>query len=372
MIFITALSTLLIGVYVLLILRFRAAIRAASMSQEKKSTDKPFISILIPFKDEQYTLPLLLNDLASQDYPAALMELILVDDSSTDDSHRIASEIVSDFPIKARLLRNEGSGGKKRALALGVEASQHDLILQIDADCRCGPKCLSSMISVLDVNTMLVAGPVKMVSTGSMWSNFASLEFLSLQAISVASAHLGYPIMASGANLMFRKEVWGSQNIHTDRVSGDDTFLVQHARKLGGIRYTTDPDALVSTKAAGSLRELINQRSRWGGKSFSYPFFEAKMLAFYIAFFNLFLLLLLIFSLLYVECLLVLTIMLILKSVVDYPFLRLFAKKTKQEELLTGFLRATLLYPVYINLTGFKILFGSTEWKGSKLKPLTD
>lgn len=332
----------------------------------------PYLSLIVPFRNEEQHLPQLFADIELLNYPLEKLEVLLVDDHSDDKSVVMAQEWAGKARLRVKVLHLTIAEGKKAALQLGVANASHSIIVQTDADCRVGVNWLASMVSCLLEETVLVGGPVQMIQKNGFWSGFAALEYMSLQAVSAAFILKGQPIMASGANLLFRKEIWTKEAVQSERLSGDDTFLVQAAAKNGRVGFALHQAAQVSTHGVTSLRELINQRARWGGKSFAYPSLKARLLSFMIAIYNMHFLVLTALSFSEPWLVLLLLLSLSIKAAVDYPFLKLYARITDQNKLMAHFWIAIPLYPLYIALTGIVILFGKTEWKSRQFRPAVD
>lgn len=102
----------------------------------------PAMSIVIPARDEQHTLPLLLSDL--QDVRPAGSEVIVVDDASSDETGAVAER----FPF-VTVVRSEepppGWFGKPWACQLGADQSSTPLLCFLDADVRLGDGALELM-----------------------------------------------------------------------------------------------------------------------------------------------------------------------------------------------------------------------------------
>lgn len=90
------------------------------------------VSVIIPARNEESNLPLILRDLREQTCPVG--EIIVVDDMSEDSTAQIASA------HGARLIRldakPEGWTGKSWACRNGADASEGELLLFLDADVR--------------------------------------------------------------------------------------------------------------------------------------------------------------------------------------------------------------------------------------------
>ena len=100
------------------------------------------VSVIIPARNEALTLPYLLDDLKQQ--KAQPLEVICVDDDSTDDTGKIASSYgvcVIKAPPKP-----DGWLGKPWACEVGSQAARGKHLLFLDADVRLAPDALASLM----------------------------------------------------------------------------------------------------------------------------------------------------------------------------------------------------------------------------------
>lgn len=86
-------------------------------------------------------LPQLTNDI----------ELLIIDDSSTDRSSKILQDFESQY-LQIRLIRNEQNRGLGYCLAIGTEKAKGRYIIRMDADDICLPDRFSKQISFLEQN----------------------------------------------------------------------------------------------------------------------------------------------------------------------------------------------------------------------------
>ena len=93
----------------------------------KNNDSVPFISVVIPNRNGDATLPACLGAATSTDYPS--YEVIVVDDASTDRSQ----EVIDGFPV--RLVRLETQKGASAARNAGASAAKGVVIFFTDADC---------------------------------------------------------------------------------------------------------------------------------------------------------------------------------------------------------------------------------------------
>lgn len=259
--------------------------------------DDRLLSVVIAFRNEQIAIPSLLKDLDAQRYGKENVEIILVNDHSTDESVTLIGK--ANYPNLTLLQLPEGKTGKKAALDWGIKNAKGHIITVTDMDCHLSAKWLITINDCFHSDKIkIVVGPVRIDPSGSLFSKMQSLEFSSLVGTSGATLALGQPTMCNGANLSFLKsaymEVYGYEGNETIP-SGDDEFLMRKiaARWKDSVRFLYDPNAVVSTAAQTSWSEFFNQRLRWASKwkynsSFVTQLTAIAVLVFHMCFLSLF------------------------------------------------------------------------------------
>lgn len=243
------------------------------------------VSLIIPFRNEIKHLSSVMEDLERQCWPTERMEVIWVNDHSEDGSEEWVKAYIKGHPRFHCLDLEEGIRGKKQALAAGIHQARGEWIIQTDADCRLGPRFIAShMAAKIRTDADLIAGPVTTrEKKRGMMEVLERLDLLSMTGVAAGSFALGRPLMCSGANLSYSRKLFMETRPYDpsgEVASGDDMFLMIGARKLGKrLAYTTANDAVVSTFPAGSLRNLIDQRIRWGAKAGRYGMPDIQGLA---------------------------------------------------------------------------------------------
>ena len=338
----------------------------------KAEGNAPFISVIIPARNEAKNIEDLLADLAKQTYPQ--FQVVVVDDHSEDNtSSSVVGAIVGD--PRFRLIKNEGAG-KKAALATGIKIASGPILVTTDADCRVSSEWLSALTSSFDNEKVkMVFGPVRMEST-NLFSSLQSLEFASLIGSGMSMASWNYPIMCNGANLAFRKTAFDEVGGHDDNLhipSGDDEFLMRkiQARYPGGVRPAFHRQSVVSTSPNITLNEFLQQRIRWAGKWPHNTSLLSKALAVFIFCFQLSIVLL---------PLLVATgrvdiklgaILVLSKASIEFLFLKMVSNFLSLRWNWVAFAILQFVYPLYVVFVGLLSNFNSFDWKGRKLKSLT-
>ncbi|MGB0176104.1 MAG: glycosyltransferase [Owenweeksia sp.] len=333
----------------------------------------PGLTIVVPFRNEEESIGDLIMAVAQQEYPIDQIELLLVNDHSEDGGLEIIDKLSQSFPqLTIKLLSLRERSGKKAALYKGVTEARHSIILQTDADCNPDPYWVANAVQPFeDPAVMASLGVVKMTGRSLMQRLF-SLEFLSLQASGLALVQRGIPVMANGANLAYRREIWLKYHPRDKGwSSGDDVFFIQQLALKDPKAIHHNGACRVSTPSPQNLKAFIEQRVRWGSKTPAYPLRVAQYIAYLVVAENVMLVLCFLAGLLISPDFLAIYIALTgLKSLPEYLLVRSFAKISDQRSPIRLFPVAAILYPFYIVVSGAIILFGSRaqRWKGRPLQ----
>lgn len=114
-----------------------------NLEERRMLADAGEVSVIIPARNESLTLPHLLEDLKNQTVQP--LEVICVDDDSTDDTAKVAASWGA--RVVAAPPRPEGWLGKPWACETGARTSKGKHLLFLDADVRLAPEALSTLIS---------------------------------------------------------------------------------------------------------------------------------------------------------------------------------------------------------------------------------
>ncbi len=262
-----ALVLLVMAIAFAVVLNAWTAVFNRQESSDRVSGDMPRVTIIVPARNEERNVAAVLQDLYAQDHPRTLMEVILVDDASEDRTRTIASGMARSWP-ELRVLAATGTG-KKAAIAQGVSEATGDLIVLTDCDVRCGPTRVSSIVQHwMATGSQMIVLPVITQGDGLLGSLQAN-EQLALTGVAMGAAGEGTAVLAYGANLAFTRQAFLQVGGYTGDgyASGDDMFLLQRMQAQGfRITAHTASAASVTTAAAPTFRQALEQRMRWAGK----------------------------------------------------------------------------------------------------------
>jgi biofilm PGA synthesis N-glycosyltransferase PgaC len=366
---------LLLFIYIILILCLLKAITSTNNSIVESPSDMKTVNVIIPFRNEETSLILLLNSIKKQNYPKDLVKYIFVNDHSTDKGVEILNSYIEDnkdLPIKVHHLSKETTG-KKSALIMARSLVDSEIIMTTDADCILHPDWIKIAVKAFEEERLqLLCGGVKISDQHSYLDRFQSIELMSLVGSGAGAIALKHPIMSNGANIAFRRTVLDFldfSNLKVEIASGDDVFLMNSIFEKYGpqsIKFEFSPLFWVNTKAADSLNKLFQQRIRWASKAKFYPYYYQKLTGLIVFICNAIIPALLIISMFLWNFVFLLLPYWILKSNVDFLFLKKVADMSQQELNKIDYLKTAIVYPFFISFVAIYSQFGHFVWKERK------
>ena len=151
------------------------------------------LSVVLPARNEALNLPTLLQELATvlRSLPLAAVEIVVVDDGSTDGTGELA------LAAGARVVRHEEALGNGAAVKRGIRESRGEWILLLDADGQHPPAAIPAMVELAERYDMVVGS--RGGGGGSLHRNFANRVYNRLA--SYVSGHR-IPDLTSGFRLL--------------------------------------------------------------------------------------------------------------------------------------------------------------------------
>ncbi len=239
------------------------------------------ISVIIAARNEELTLPACLNSILKADSTNEILEIIVVDDNSTDNTAGVVREF-SQADSRIKLLSpadyaefSHIKSPKKRAVQAGFGHTSGDWIALTDADCIVSETWISAFTDAIRPDLNLIAGPVEFKHRNSWFYRWQHLEFAGLMLVSAGAIGHQKPATANGANLWVRKSAFLNVDAFSGVshiISGDDELLMHkiHRKFPGSVGYVFRKEATVLTDPPKNAVEFFNQRKRWASKGLKY------------------------------------------------------------------------------------------------------
>lgn len=376
---------IILFVYAILIIQLILGFNKVKSFKVTDLTPRTAFTIVVPFRNESKNLPTLLESIANLNYPYKMVEIILVDDFSNDNSERICIQWrMKHEHLDTTLLENLHLSGspKKDAIGRAMPIAKHNWVITTDADCIVNKNWLLTLDNYIQThNPEMIVGTVMYKAKNNWFHHFQQLDLMSLQGVTIGSFGIGKPFMCNGANFAYTKkffaEIGGFGGI-SDTASGDDVFLLQKAVNANPekVHYLKNRDSIVKTKPENDLFKLFMQRVRWAGKTTGYKSSYAKFLAVVVLLMNLSLVLGFVYGFTqggafpwcgfcgYLHWKVFLGAC-VIKYVVDYILLYQSNSYLRNGKFFVP-IASSIIYPLFSSLVGIYSLFGSFTWKGRR------
>jgi cellulose synthase/poly-beta-1,6-N-acetylglucosamine synthase-like glycosyltransferase len=234
----------------------------------KLDLEWPAVSILIPAHNEELVIDDTLAAMCALDYPADRLEIIVVNDGSSDATGRIVDEWSRRDPrvIPYTVPAGEGGRGKSRALNLGLGKARHPVIAVYDADNTPETSALRALVTQLVLHPELgaVLGKFRTINKrASLLTRFINIETLSYQNILQAGRWqlLGIATLP-GTNFVIRREVLDAVGgWDEDAITEDSELSIRTYMAGWKIKYI--PYAVTWEQEPETWRVWVRQRTRW-------------------------------------------------------------------------------------------------------------
>lgn len=260
----------------------------------KKRPYRPTVSVVVPAHNEGPIILKTLESLQASHYPYDKMEIIVVNDGSTDNTAKIVRnyiaglsryEVHSGFvrqprglgltrksyrsPVKhfRTILVNQKNGGKAEALNNGMRNyAVGRLIMCLDADSLVNSDMVKNSVAYFrDRKVVALASNVNIMEDGSVLSLVQRFEYLISYHMKKAQTVLNVEYIIGGIGSVFRRSILDKVDFYDTNTMTEDIDLtmkiIARGNKKQRVAYASD--ALAYTQAVPSFKSLIRQRFRW-------------------------------------------------------------------------------------------------------------
>lgn len=232
---------------------------------------RPSCSIVIPAFNEQGCIEATIDACFGADYPPDLLEVVAVDDGSTDDTweRMLAARARHPTLVCVRFSRNRG---KRAAMAEGIRRSRGEVCVFIDSDSVIEREGLGAIVADFrDERVGAVVGSAEILNKAdNLITKMQQVRyFVAFRVIKGSESVFGTVTCASGCFSAYRRSAllailakWETQRFLGRKATyGDDRALTNYI--LRDHRVTYQSRARSHTLAPDSLRAFLIQQLRW-------------------------------------------------------------------------------------------------------------
>lgn len=233
---------------------------------------EPPIAIVMPGFNEQDAIADSLRSLLALEYPREKLELIAVNDGSTDGTLAEMERVAEESRGRVRVIDFPENRGKRAAMAAGIRASEAEVIVFVDSDSVVEPEALRRLVQPLaDPRVGAVCGHANVLNVRETWLTRmqAVRYFVAFRVVKAAESVFNAVTCCSGCFSAYRREAilprmewWESQRfLGVESTFGDDRSLTNCVLRDWRIVY--EKNAVSHTIVPTTFRAFVTQQTRW-------------------------------------------------------------------------------------------------------------
>ncbi|MEU1402499.1 glycosyltransferase [Streptomyces sp. NPDC005728] len=219
------------------------------------------VSVIVPAYNEKECIANTLESLARSTHP---IEIIVVDDGSTDHTSEIARAAATELGMtNVRVIRQENAG-KPAALNNGVRNATYDIVVMMDGDTVFEPETVRHLVQPFaDPSVGAVAGNAKVGNRNTVIGAWQHIEYVMGFNLDRRMYDLlrCMPTIPGAIGAFRREAVLQVGGMSEDTLAEDTDITI--ALHRAGRRVVYQEHARAWTEAPGSLKQLWSQRYRW-------------------------------------------------------------------------------------------------------------
>ncbi len=233
---------------------------------------EPTVGIVVPMYNEGQSIYRTICSLADLDYPKEKLQIVVVDDCSTDDSYDWATRAASKFD-NVRVMRNPVNMGKRRGINRAVRETETEIIVSVDSDVVVDRDVIRKLVArFVSPEIAAVGGRVNILNANENWlTKMQAIKyFFGYEYLKNLENSFNSVMCLSGCLTAYRRHVLVElEPILEDRQLlgipikyGEDRFLTRQIVKAG-YQTTMTLEANSYTIAPPRLSQYFSQQLRW-------------------------------------------------------------------------------------------------------------
>jgi hyaluronan synthase len=235
---------------------------------------RPPVAIVVPAFNEGAAVQRTIDALMALDYPQELLEIVVVNDGSTDDTWEHMTRAAGHYASgRVRCIDLGSNQGKRAAMAAGIRATTAEILVFVDSDSVPAPDGVRRLVQgFADPRVGAISGlsHVRNATTNALTRMQAARYYVSFQLLKAAESAVGAVACCSGCFAAYRRvavvdllDRWEHQRfLGTECTYGDDRALTNRVIRAGW-RSIYDRRAEAWTDAPSDYKVFFRQQLRW-------------------------------------------------------------------------------------------------------------
>lgn len=233
---------------------------------------EPMVSFVIPCKNEEKGIGKTVDKCFESDYPKDKLEVIIINDGSTDGTAKVLAEKKIMYPnlIVVTWAKNRG---KRHGMYEGFKRARGEIVVQLDSDSYLDPTTFRALIEPFrnpSVGAVCAHADPENADQNFLTRMQAAYYFMSFRILKAAESTFFSVFCCSGCSSAYRKSVvdpimdeWvGETFLGLPITWGDDRALTNRVLKAGFLTVYTD-EVQAFTTCPSDLKTLFKQQVRW-------------------------------------------------------------------------------------------------------------
>ncbi len=233
---------------------------------------EPRVAIVMPGFNEEAAIADSLESLLALEYPAAKLEIVAVNDGSTDNTLREMRKVAAGAGGRVHVIDLGHNQGKRAAMAAGIRATEADIIAFVDSDSVVEPDALRILVQgFADERVGAICGHADVLNLHETWLTKmqAVRYFVAFKVVKAAESVFNAVTCCSGCFSAYRREAilphldWWEHQMFLGKEStfGDDRSLTNCVLRTWKVRY--ESKAVSHTLVPTTFKQFMVQQLRW-------------------------------------------------------------------------------------------------------------
>ena len=244
-------------------------------SPESDESYEPTVSFVVPAKNEGDNIAKTIRRFGEVNYPLGLIEVIAIDDGSTDQTYEEMLSVQKELEAKGipvNVVHWEINRGKRHGMAEGVKLAKNEIVIFVDSDSFIEPNCVKHLVKYFtDPEVGAVSGHTDVYNrdTNLLTRMQALRYYIAFSIYKAAESIFASVTCCPGCCSAYRREYlmefideWLHQKFFGGECTfGDDRSLTNFTIRKYEAVYS--PDAIAYTVVPDTMSKYIKQQQRW-------------------------------------------------------------------------------------------------------------